>query len=36
MGGMKTSGFSRISKDLIIKQVEKELKAQPIFFVTQH
>ncbi len=33
---MKTTGFSRVSKDSIIKQVEKELKAQPIFFVTQH
>ena len=33
---MKASGFSRVSKDLIIKQVEKELKSQPIFFVTQH
>lgn len=33
---MKTTGYSRISKDLIIKEVEKELKAQPIFFLTQH
>ena len=33
---MKTTGLSRVSKDLIIKQVEKELKNQPIFFVTQH
>ena len=33
---MKTTGLSRVSKDLIIKEVEKELKAHPIFFVTQH
>ena len=33
---MKTSGLSRLSKDLIIKEVEKELKARPVFFVTQH
>ncbi len=33
---MKTSGLSRVSKDSIIKSIEKELKAQPVFFVTQH
>ena len=33
---MKASGLSRVSKDLIIKEVEKELKGHPIFFVTQH
>ena len=33
---MKATGLSRTSKDMIIKEVEKELKAHPIFFVTQH
>lgn len=33
---MKTTGLSRVSKDLIIKQIEKDLKASEIFFVTQH
>ena len=33
---MKTTGFSRSSKDLIIKEVEGQLKGHPIFFVTQH
>jgi large subunit ribosomal protein L10 len=33
---MKTTGLSRVSKDLIIKEIEKELKSRPTFFVTQH
>lgn len=33
---MKSSGYSRVSKDLIIKQVEKDLKTSSVFFVTQH
>ena len=33
---MKATGLSRLSKDLIIKQIEKEIQARPIFFVTQH
>ncbi len=33
---MKTTGLSRVSKDLIIKEIEKELKSRPAFFVTDH
>lgn len=33
---MKTTGFSRVSKDLIIEQIERELKASPVFFVVRH
>lgn len=33
---MKTTGYSRVSKDIIIREIEKELKAKPTFFVTQH
>ena len=33
---MKTTGLSRVSKDLIITQIEKELKTRPSFFVAQH
>ena len=33
---MKETGFSRISKNLIIEEITKELKAKPIFFVVQH
>ena len=33
---MKASGYSRVSKDLIIKQVEAELKNRSTFFVTEH
>ena len=33
---MKTTGLSRVSKDLIIKQIEKELRDHSVFFVTQH
>ena len=32
---MKTTGFSRVSKDLIIREIEKELAARSIFFVVQ-
>ena len=33
---MKTTGFSRVSKDLIIKEIEKELKKGEPFFVVRH
>ncbi|OGW80805.1 MAG: 50S ribosomal protein L10 [Omnitrophica bacterium RIFCSPHIGHO2_02_FULL_51_18] len=33
---MKATGFSRVSKNLIIAEVEKELKDRKIFFVVQH
>ena len=33
---MKATGFSRVSKDLIIGEIEKETKTRPIFFVAQH
>ena len=33
---MKTTGFSRVSKENIIAEIEKELKARTIFFVVQH
>lgn len=33
---MKDTGFSRVSKNLIIKQIEKELDQQHTFFITQH
>jgi len=33
---VKVSGFSRVSKDLIIKELEKEFKDKPCFFVAQH
>jgi large subunit ribosomal protein L10 len=33
---MKTTGFSRVSKDIVIKELEKELKARPSFFIAQH
>ena len=33
---MKETGFSRVSKNLIIEQIEKELKVSPTFFITQH
>ena|SRR3989338_8474275 len=33
---MKESGLSRLSKNLIIKQVEKELEMSNAFFLTQH
>ena len=33
---MKAAGFSRVSKEKIISEIEKELKVRPTFFVTQH
>ena len=33
---MKETGFSRVSKNLIIGQIENELNARPVFFITQH
>ena len=33
---MKTTGFSRVSKDLIIAEITKELKSRPTFFIVQH
>ena len=33
---MKVTGLSRISKDKIIKEVEKELKNRAAFFVAEH
>lgn len=33
---MKATGLSRVSKDIIITEIEKELKAKPAFFVAQH
>ncbi len=33
---MKTTGLSRVSKDLIIREIEREIKARATFFVTQH
>lgn len=33
---MKTTGYSRISKDLIIREIETQIKQNPIFFITEH
>ena len=33
---MKVTGYSRVSKDLIIKELEKELKDKKCFFIAQH
>lgn len=33
---MKVTGYSRVSKDLIIKEIEKELKKGEPFFVVRH
>ena len=33
---MKETGFSRVSKNLIIAQIEKELNERPVFFITQY
>ena len=33
---MKTTGFSRVSKDLIIAEVEKEIRERSVFFVARH
>ena len=30
---MKESGFSRVSKEALIKEIEKEIKARPAFFI---
>ena len=33
---MKATGFSRVSKEKLIGEIEKELKARTTFFVAQH
>ena len=33
---MKVTGLSRVSKELIIAEIEKELKKHPTFFVARH
>ena len=33
---MKTTGFSRVSKESIIAEIEKEIKKRPTFFVARH
>ena len=33
---MKTTGFSRVSKESIISEIEKEIKKHPTFFITRH
>ena len=33
---MKATGFSRVSKDKLIGEIEKELKTRSTFFVAQH
>lgn len=33
---MKATGFSRISKENLIREIEKAIKARPAFFVAQH
>ncbi len=33
---MKAAGLNRLSKDSIIREIEKEIKAHPTFFVAQH
>jgi large subunit ribosomal protein L10 len=33
---MKATGFSRVSKDIIIGEIEKEIKGRTIFFVVEH
>ena len=33
---MKTTGLSRVSKDMIIKELEKELKSRDTFFIARH
>ncbi len=33
---MKTTGFSRVSKDKMIGEIEKEIKSRPVLFVAQH
>jgi large subunit ribosomal protein L10 len=33
---MKATGFSRVSKDIIIGEIEKEIKNRKVFFVVEH
>ena len=33
---MKTTGFSRVSKESIISEIEKEIKNRPTFFIVDH
>ena len=33
---MKVTGLSRVSKELIVAEIEKELKKSPTFFVARH
>ncbi len=33
---MKATGLSRVSKDLIVAEIEKEVKAHSTFFIAQH
>lgn len=33
---MKATGYSRVSKEKLIGEIEKELKSRPTFFVAQH
>jgi large subunit ribosomal protein L10 len=33
---MKVTGFSRVSKDLIIAELEKEIKGRATFFIARH
>jgi large subunit ribosomal protein L10 len=33
---MKATGLSRISKDMMIKEIEKELKSRDTFFIARH
>jgi large subunit ribosomal protein L10 len=33
---MKATGLSRVSKDIIIGEIEKEIKGRSIFFVVEH
>ncbi|MBI3252759.1 MAG: 50S ribosomal protein L10 [Candidatus Omnitrophica bacterium] len=33
---MKATGFSRVSKERIIGEIQKELKERPLFFVAEH
>ena len=33
---MKVTGYSRVSKESIIKEIEKELKSRDTFFILRH
>ena len=33
---MKTTGFSRVSKESLITEIEKEIKKRPTFFIVHH